>query len=224
MREEKVHAFLAKHHIKWHFILSRAPWWGGQFERIVGLVKQSLYKVMGKSTLSWKDLESLLLDVEITLNNRPLGYVDDDVERSILMPNVMMLGLPNYPLEESIDLVDDQDLKKRAKYLQSCKDKVWKQWTNEYLKSLRERHNMKHQSKEMKLKVGDMVIIKGGERNHAHWKTGIVDKLISGRDGVVRAVRLRAGKSFLERAVQHLYPLELSCDREQPTVLNAQAI
>ena len=82
---------------------------------------------------------------------------------------------------------------------------------------------MKHQAKEMKLKVGDMVIIKGDERNHAHWKTGIVNKLISRRDGVVRAVRLRAGKSFLERAVQHLYPLELSCDREQPMVLNAQA-
>ena len=97
---------------------------GGQFERIAGLLKQSLYKVMGKSTFSWKDLESLLLDVEITLNNRPLGYIDDDVERSILMPNVMMLGLPSYPLEESIDLVDNQDLKKRAKYLQSCKDKV----------------------------------------------------------------------------------------------------
>ena len=47
--------------------------------------------------------------------------------------------------------------------------------------------------------------------------------MISGRDGVVRAVRLHAGKSFLERAVQDLYPLELSCDREQPMVLNAQA-
>ena len=42
----------------------------------------------------------------------------------------------------------------------------------------------------------------------------IVEELISGRDGVVRAVKLRAGKGTLERAVQHLYPLELTCDRE----------
>jgi len=50
------------------------------------------------------------------------------------------------------------------------------------------------------------------------WKLGIVEELIVGRDGVVRAVRLRAGKSYLERAVQQLYPLELSCDkvREAP--------
>ena len=34
-----------------------------------------------------------------------------------------------------------------------------------------------------------------------------------GRDGIVRGAKLRAGKGVLERAVQHLYPLELSCDR-----------
>ena len=46
MIEEKVHAFLAKHHIKWQFNLNKAPSWGAQVERIVGLVKQSLYKVL----------------------------------------------------------------------------------------------------------------------------------------------------------------------------------
>ena len=41
--------------------------------------------------------------------------------------------------------------------------------------------------------------------------------MIKGRDGIIRAARLRAGKSYLERAIQHLYPLELSCDNwERP--------
>ena len=44
-------------------------------------------------------------------------------------------------------------------------------------------------------------------------KIGLVERLVPGRDGVVRAVHLRVGKSNLERPVQHLYPLELSCDR-----------
>ena len=49
-------------------------------------------------------------------------------------------------------------------------------------------------------------------------KLGIAEELIAVRDGVVRAVKLRAGKSRLETAVQHLYPLELSCgkSREAP--------
>ena len=80
----------------------------------------------------------------------------------------MMLGTSNFPLEDSTDFVEDQDLKNRVKYLQSCKNKIWKQWTNEYLKSLRERRNMKHQTKEMKLKVRDVAINKGDERNRAH--------------------------------------------------------
>ena len=40
-----------------------------------------------------------------------------------------------------------------------------------------------------------------------------------GRDGIVRAVRVTAGKSNLERTIQHLYPLELSCDRTTPKTI-----
>ena len=42
MKKESLQNFLAYQHIKWQFNLSKAPWWGGQFERMVGLVKQSL--------------------------------------------------------------------------------------------------------------------------------------------------------------------------------------
>ena len=37
--------------------------------------------------------------------------------------------------------------------------------------------------------------------------------MIYGRDEIVRGAILRAGKNDLERAVQHLYPMELKCDR-----------
>ena len=43
---------------------------------------------------------------------------------------------------------------------------------------------------------------------------GIVEQLIEGRDGIVRGARLRAGRSHLERPIQHFFPLELSCDKE----------
>ena len=65
------------------------------------------------------------------------------------------------------------------------------------------------------LVVGDVVLIKSDERNRGEWPLGIVEQLYEGKDGVVRAVKLRAGKSYMERPVQHLYPLELSCDRKK---------
>lgn len=45
---------------------------------------------------------------------------------------------------------------------------------------------------------------------------GNIENLIVGNDGVVRGAKLRAGKSYMERAIQQLYPLELSCDRQMP--------
>ena len=39
--------FLTQQGIEWKFNLSRAPWWEGQFERLIGLVKGSLHKTIG---------------------------------------------------------------------------------------------------------------------------------------------------------------------------------
>ena len=79
MVDERLQTYLSINQIKWQFNLSRAPWWGGQFERLIGLVKAALNKTIGNGLLRWKELQEVLLDVEITLNNRPLSYVEDDV-------------------------------------------------------------------------------------------------------------------------------------------------
>jgi hypothetical protein len=204
---------MSEEEILWQFNLSRAPWWGGQFERLIGVVKQSMYKTIGKANLTWNELQEVLLDLEITLNNRPLTYVEDDIEFPIITPNSLMFGNPpKRSLEENPSSIDDSTLRRRVKYVQRCKNMLWNRWTNEYIRGLRERHNMVHKTK-LSLKEGDVVLIKGekNEKNKGRWKLGRVDKLFPGRDGIVRAVRLRAGKSFLERPLELLYPLELSC-------------
>ena len=92
---------------------------------------------------------------------------------------------------------------------------MWQRWTNEYMRALRERHRLKHKKKDFHLAVGDVVIMKLSERNRNQWPLGIVEALIKCTDCVVRAARLRSGRGRLERAAQHLYPLELSCDRSE---------
>ena len=134
LHKEDVNDVLATNEIRWKFNLSRAPWWGGQFERIIGLVKQTLFKVVGKSKLTWDKFE--MLDIEATLNSRPLDYVEDYIQLPILTPNLLMLGnttvaLPN---EDQID-IDNYDLRKKEKYVISCKNQVWRRLTTEYLKA-----------------------------------------------------------------------------------------
>ena len=165
MKAEQPQNYLAHQEIRWQFNLSRAPWWGGQFERLVGLVKQSLYTGVGRALLTWSELEEVLLDVEVTLKERPLCYVEDDVQLPILTPNAMMFGQPKLIPEEDPGEEGDVDLRKRVRYLHLCKDVLWIRWTGEYVRSLRERHNLKHKCKEMFLQPGDVVLIQSTERN-----------------------------------------------------------
>ena len=60
--------------------------------------------------------------------------------------------------------------------------------------------------------IGDVVIIKGEEQNRNLWRLGLVTELFKGKDRILRAAKIRYGKSELERAVQHLYQMELLCD------------
>ena len=212
MKDEKTQDYLAHHNILWQFNLARAPWWGGQFERLVGVVKQAFYKAIGRAFLMFDEPEEVVLDIEVAVNSRPLSYVEDDVKLPVLTPVTMMYVQSNLLPEEGADAVENVNLRKRARYVRWCKDVLCSRWTTEYIRSLMERHNLKHKTKELTLKVGDEVLIQSEERNRGKWSIGIVVKLLEGRDGVVRGARLRAGKSYLERAIQHLCPMELSCD------------
>ena len=88
---------LIKEEIRRKFNLSRAPLWGGQFERMVGLVKHSLYRATGHANLNLNELEEILLDIDINLNNLPLTYLEYSVAFPVLLvftPNSLVFGQP----------------------------------------------------------------------------------------------------------------------------------
>lgn len=224
--DERLHGLLEQHEIKWKFNLSRAPWWGGQFERIIGVVKASMYKAIAGATLTWSELSEVLLDIETQVYRRPLSYVEDDVELPILTPATFLYQRTNHLPEEETWRITDRDIRRRAKYLRTCKDQMWSRWQREYLTALRERHNLMHRVTKFQPKKGDVVIVKTDDKNRGRWPLAIVNEVYPGSDGVIRAVQLRTAKSILERPVQHLYPLELECDLCTPVAdprLNPQA-
>lgn len=211
-KDERLQGLLEQHEITWKFNLSRAPWWGGQCERLIGVVKSSLYKTIGGATLTWPELSEVLLDVETQINRRPLSYAEDDVELPILTPSTFLYQRTNQLPEEETWRITDQDTRRRAKYLRTCKDKMWSRWQREYLTALRERHNLTHTVSKFQPKKGDVVIVKTDSKNRGTWPLAIVNEVYPDNDGVIRAVQLKTAKSMLERLVQHLYPLELECD------------
>ena len=68
-------------------------------ERIIGLVKTALNKTIGCGMLTWTELCEVVLDVEIALNNRPLCYVEDDIQLPVLTPNSLLFPRLNQQRE-----------------------------------------------------------------------------------------------------------------------------
>ena len=58
---------------------------GGFFERMVKCVKRCLKKVIGNARLFFDDMLTVLVEVEGTLNSRPLTY-DDNPSEEVLTP------------------------------------------------------------------------------------------------------------------------------------------
>ena len=109
------------------------------------------------------------------------------------------------------------------KILQILKIAIYERDKSMY-KDARKRHgidgliNILHRYlREPEVKIGEVVAVKGNERNQVQWKLRIITEVYPRTDGKMRAVRLRAGKLYLERAIQHLYSLGLSYDMKAPT-------
>jgi len=51
--------------VQWKFIPKRAPWYG---ECLIGMTKNILEKVLGRSFISFEALQTLAVEIEATLN------------------------------------------------------------------------------------------------------------------------------------------------------------
>lgn len=65
--------------IDWRFNPPTAAWWGGWWERLIGMMKNILRRILGKSRLNYEEMTTVLCDSEMVLNSRPLTYMSDDV-------------------------------------------------------------------------------------------------------------------------------------------------
>lgn len=139
---------------------------------MVGLMKKAQHKTTGNGLLSWTELEEVLLDIDVSFNDRPLSYVEDDVEFPILPPDTLMFQRPNAMLEEQPHHYEGIDLRKRTSYLRKCKDAMWARWSMEYFRGLRERHNLNHKREQAKISVGNVVITKSDGKILGKWPLG----------------------------------------------------
>ena len=159
-QDENLFNYLNTQRIEWSFNLARAPWWGGFCERMVGIMKASLSKVIGRALLKYAELEETLLDIECFMNNRPLCYQEEEIEHPVLTPNLLIHGTTAHFLEEDLEAFHEKDLvTNRMKFLKTCRRQLRKRWQTEYLHALAERHRRTVGKEERMPTKGSVVII-----------------------------------------------------------------
>ncbi|GFV89640.1 integrase catalytic domain-containing protein [Trichonephila clavipes] len=123
LKVSEFQSFVADKGIHWKFIVERAPWWGGFYERLVKTIKDPLRKILGRELLTFEELSTILSEVEVIVNHRPLTYVENDPgEPEPLTPaHFLELGYGDskYPIH-FIELIDattaKESYKKRKTY------------------------------------------------------------------------------------------------------------
>ena len=205
-KNEVLQDFLAKQEIRWQFNLSKSPWWGGMYERLIKEVKKTLYKTLGKTHLTFDQLETVVMDIERHLNNRPLTYVESHLgEDRLLIPNVIMWGQGAYTIDD--DTEDEEELRGFEKRLNQARQRAWSRWKREYIHSHMEFDRIQKGRSQLP-EIGEIALIVGEEKNRGQWKKARVVKLIKGKDGVVRVVTLLHKGNHIERPLQLICPLE----------------
>ena len=220
-KDEEVKKFLVMKRIEWINILSKAPWYGGVYERLIKSVKRCLKKTLRNAKVTSAELYTLVVEIEGTLNNRPLTYLSADEFDKALTPNHLICGrrleqLPdlniNHCTEE--DLSPD-NLNRRQQYLAKLLRHWWNRWKREYLVDLRETHNLSSSHcGEPCIKEGDIVTIHQDKMPRGFWRLGKVETIIQSKDKNVQGATIKVvspnGKlTVINRPLSKLYPVEV---------------
>ena len=218
-KAQTVKNFITANNISWEFIVELSPWWGGFYERIVKVVKDTLYKVIGNASLHYEELNTVLCEIESVINSRPLTYVSDDIDSEPITPSHLLHGrtITNVNRESKpVVQLNGDDIRNRLKYLENVMRHYWNRFYHEYTVALRERmiYDKRNRS-DVPVSVGEIVLIKDDKKTpRSKWKKGKIERTLPSRDGVVRAVELKVSgtkgtTSLLKRAVERLIPLEV---------------
>uniref|UniRef100_A0A914MS77 Integrase catalytic domain-containing protein n=1 Tax=Meloidogyne incognita TaxID=6306 RepID=A0A914MS77_MELIC len=220
----RIQDFLLLNKIQWKFNTPAAPWRGGFYERLIGSIKKHLYRTIGRRKLTHEELETLLIEVERIVNERPLTYYTSEEVAYPLRPIDILDCSAGNPFDVHLSPEPDWDndyeeqpsnrsalLEAHKKALQKS-HKFWETWKSEYLLSLREKWRSNNKDPTFP-KLNQVVLMNEGHEKcpRSLWKMAKIEEILSGR-----TVKVRMGGKIYERATSVLYPLELENEEDPP--------
>lgn len=194
---------LARQQIKWCFIPSRSPHFGGLWEATIKTIKRNFYKTVQNSVLTFEESYTLLTGIEACLNSRPITPISTSPNDLLaLTPSHFLIGetLLQPPEKNLINV--PCNLLSRWQHLQKLRQYFWKRWSFEYLQQLQTRN--KWFLKSENLKLGLVVVLIEENVPPLKWKLGLINELFPGKDGIVRVVSVKTANGILQRSIKKL--------------------
>ena len=201
--------------VEWKHTPPYAAWFGAIYERMVGVLKKELTKLVGLSLLTYFELNSQLAEVEGIVNSRPLTKFGTE---DVITPNSILTGEENP--HDILNVLDSQqiladalevrnDLPKLFQETSKRRARFWKAYQQQYLESIKfSEDTSEHNGSGLSPQCGDLVII------HSHdprlkWRKAVVVQPIMSDDGQCRKCQIKTSTGLTIRATKHLHPLEL---------------
>ncbi|XP_053692180.1 uncharacterized protein LOC128740643 [Sabethes cyaneus] len=195
-----------------------APHFGGCWERLVQSFKKVMKEFKPPRLPSDEILRSMLIEIEMIINSRPLTHLSLDTESEPpLTPNHFLLGCSNGS-KPSIAF-DDRPmvLKQSWKMSQLYADVFWKKWVAEYLPTLTKRTKWFQPAKPIEEGQLALIVDNGLPRNC--WPRGRIVKVVRSSDGQVRRVTVQTASGLLERPAVKIAILDVDPMENKPLQL-----
>ena len=131
-------------------------------------------KVLGRSLLHCKELETVATEVEKLVNSRPLTHVGGDDEPSEYpMTPAMLIGdvwgeCPYISTDGK-----EKSASARFQHLKTLLEHLARRWESEYVTQLRQFNNRKGAT----VHEGDVVLVVNDKKKRADWKLGLFNKV-----------------------------------------------
>ena len=188
--------------------MDHAPQWGGFYERMNSLIKNSLRKSLRNARLSYEEFETIVIEIEAVINSRPLTYVYDEDLLEPLTPSHLMYGRRlNSDVNLETENLGEVPPTKRVKYVKRLIDGFKKRFSNEYLTNLRERDKLT--GKDLVVREGDVVLVKEKFLSRAAWKLGKIVRVIRSADRLPKGAELKTADGLIKRPLSSLCALEI---------------
>ena len=190
-----VEDWLKQREVVWKFNTPCSSNYGGVWERLIRIIRKVFNSLLSEQRVKLSDdnLSTLMCEVELIVNSRPLTPVSDDPnDCEALTPNHLLRLNSQISYPPGLFHPSDNYCRRRWRQVQYLADVFWSRWRNEYLTLLQSRQKwLKEQSP---LGEGDLVLVADNNLPRSQWSLGRIVEMLKSNDGRCRSAKVKIAK------------------------------